>query len=84
MKATRNPNYGNWSLDQRDWRNGVGNVYATSMRMLMRDNSAVAIIKESELRDLGATWYRWDTYSYGANVDTDWSHDFTERTVIPF
>ncbi len=83
MKATKDPLYQTWSMDQRDWRNGTGSVYGTSLRLLIRGNSAVAIIKESELDDLGVTEFRWDTFSYTTDVNTEWSHDATDWIAIP-
>jgi hypothetical protein len=84
MKATQNPQTGRWNMDQRDWKVGSGAVYPTSARFLMRGNSAVVKILESELEELGATWYRWDTFSYTTDVGTEWSHDFTPRLQISF
>ncbi len=78
MKATKHPTWDTWQMDQRDWRNGSGATYASSMRLLFRDNAVVAMIKESELADLGVTKFRWDVYSYTTNVNTNWSHDYTD------
>jgi len=82
MKATRNPVYGTWGMDQRDWRTGSGAAYATSLRMIMRDDAVVAVIKRSELDELGVTQYRWDTFSYTTNASTEWSHDYTDWLPI--
>lgn len=81
MKSTRNPSRNNWSMDQRDWRYG-GAIYGTSLRLLIRGDAAVAVIRKSELDDLGVTQFRWDTFSYTTNTSTEWSHDFTEWTPI--
>ncbi len=83
MKATKHPLYEIWTMDQRDWRNGNGAEYASSLRLLVRGGTAVAIIRESELQAMGATQFRWDVFSYTTNVDTDWSHDFTDWVAIP-
>jgi hypothetical protein len=48
------------------------------MRMLIRGDAAVAIIRASELADMGVTQFRWDVFSYGADPNTGWSHDCTD------
>jgi hypothetical protein len=83
MKATRDPLYQGWDMDQREWKYAPGSVYPTSLRLLIRGNAAVAIIKESELDELGVTEFRWDTFSYTPDVNTEWSHDSTEWVAIP-
>lgn len=82
MKATREPLYGLWTMDQRDWRTGTGVVHASSIRLLIRGDAAVAIVREAELQAFGATRFRWDVFSYTTNATTDWSHDFTEWESI--
>jgi hypothetical protein len=77
MKATRNPHTAHWSMQQRDWRTGTERPYGTSLRLLIRGDAVVALIRQGELDAIGATMYRWDTYSYTTDASTDWSHDFT-------
>lgn len=77
MKATRNPYTGYWSMQQRDWRTGTEMPYGTSLRLLVRGDAVVAVIRHGELDAIGATQYRWDTYSYTTDPSTGWSHDFT-------
>jgi hypothetical protein len=83
MKATKHPLYGVWTMQQKDWRSGTGVDYATSLRLMIRGNSAVAVIREAELDAIAATEFRWDTFSYTTDENTDWSHDFTDWIAIP-
>ena len=65
-------------MDQRDWRAGAGALYASSMRILLRGDAVVAIISAAELDEIAADRFRFDVFSYTTNVDTDWSHDYTD------
>lgn len=78
MKATRNPYSDTWSMEQADWRAGSGTAYPTSLRLILHDQAAMAIIRHDELKDLEATQYRWDTFSYTTDPATEWSHDHTD------
>lgn len=81
-KATRVQDGWAWNMDQRDCRDGTAKSCASSMRMILRGDTMVAIIRRSELEQYGATQFRWDTYSFAADPSTDWSHDFTDW--VPF
>ena len=83
MKATRQQDDAPWWMDQVDWRQGTGTTYASSIRFIIRGDAVVAIIREAELAQIGATQFRWDVFSYTTDPNTDWSHDYTDWIALP-
>lgn len=78
MKVKREQDTWPWSMDQRDWRQGNGGTLASSMRVLIRGDAVIAIIKAAELEAMGVTQFRWDAFSYTTDPSTEWSHDYTD------